>query len=148
MSVDFEKYLKIFIAVLIPNLGAWIFSIGVFRYKDWYKSLKQPRFTVPRWLFGPAWLIIYCCIGFASYLVFEDLRATGNGFDKTALTALALYIMQMIFNWIWIRIFFKYHSLLWVCIIITWIGVVFNCNQIQDLCNRAQSLPILNSPMT
>lgn len=116
MAGDFVvKFIKIIIAVLIPNLGGYVFSRGAFKNMDWYRSLKQPKFNPPRWVFGPAWTTIYCCIGFASYLVYEDLRATGNGFDKTALTSTVLFAIQMISNWIWTSIFFRYHSLLWVC---------------------------------
>lgn len=116
MSDGFVKFIKILIAVLIPNVGSRIFSIGAFKDLTWFRSLIQPKYNPPRWLFAPAWLFIYCCIGFSSYLVYEDLRATGNGLDKTAILTIVLFSIQMLSNWIWTQIFFRFHSLLWVCI--------------------------------
>lgn len=117
MSKAVEKFIKIIIAVIIPNIGGWIGSRVVFKNLDWYAKLKKPLFNPPNWLFGPAWTLIYSSMGFASYLVYEDLSATGNGFDRTAILALVLFVVQLIYNWMWTPIFFGYHSLTWVRII-------------------------------
>lgn len=114
MNESVEQFIKIIIAVIIPNIGGWFGARFVFKNIDWYDSLKQPLFNPPKWLFGPAWTLFYSCIGFASYLVYDNLNATGNGFDKTAITAITLYVVQLIFNWLWTPIFFGAHSLTYV----------------------------------
>lgn len=115
-DLNTSKYLKIAAAVIIPNIGGWMGSIITRNnLKPWYASLNKPKWNPPNYIFAPAWTSIYCGIGYASYLVFEDLLATGNGFDRTAQVALALYANQMALNWAWTPIFFKYHSLKWVC---------------------------------
>lgn len=112
---DLSKYLKIASAVVIPNIGGWAGSkITRDNLKPWYASLNKPKGNPPNYVFAPVWTSIYCGIGYASYLVFEDLVAAGNGFDRTAQVALALYANQMALNWAWTPIFFKYHSLKWV----------------------------------
>jgi len=112
-----SKYLKIAAAVVIPNAGGWIGSVITRNnLKPWYASLNKPKWNPPNYVFAPAWTSIYCGIGYASYLVFENLLATGNGFDRTAQVALALYANQMALNWAWTPIFFKYHSLKWSAI--------------------------------
>lgn len=109
------KFLKIIIAVIFPNIGGWIGSRYVINNLDWYDKLNQPPFNPPKWLFAPAWTFIYSTIGFASYLVYEELSASGKGFNKTALLALASFLIQLIFNWIWTPLFFQNHFLGWVC---------------------------------
>lgn len=111
------KYLKIAAAVILPNIGGWAGSVITrANLKPWFASLIKPKFNPPSWLFAPAWTTIYCSIGYASYLVYDDLLATGNGFDRTAKVALALYANQMVLNWAWTPIFFGLHSLKWSAI--------------------------------
>lgn len=110
------RYWKIAAAVILPNIGGWAGSIITRNnLKPWYESLKKPAWNPPNYVFAPAWTAIYSQIGYASYLVYEDLLAAGNGFDQTAQVALALYANQMALNWAWTPIFFKFHSLKWVC---------------------------------
>lgn len=116
MSDDSGKLLKIAAAVIVPNIGGWIGGIITFRNNrtSWFSSLNKPKYYPPKFLFAPVWTSIYCGIGYASYLVYDELRAIGNGFDGTAQVALALYANQMVLNWAWTPIFFKYQSLKWV----------------------------------
>lgn len=112
---DTSKYLKIGAAVILPNVGGWVNSVITrSNLKPWYASLNKPKWNPPNYVFGPVWTSIYAAIGYSSYLVFEELVASGNGFDKRAQVALALYANQMALNWAWTPIFFKYHSLKWV----------------------------------
>lgn len=109
------KYLKIAAAVVLPNIGGYLGSkITRANLKPWYASLNKPKWNPPNFIFAPVWTSIYAGIGYASYLVYENLRGAGNGFDRTAQVALVLYANQMALNWAWTPIFFKYHSLKWV----------------------------------
>lgn len=106
--------MKIAAAVILPNVGGWAGGIITQQnIKPWYESLNKPKFNPPNYLFGPVWTGIYCGIGYASYLVYDELLASGNGFNRTAQMALALYANQLVLNWAWTPIFFKYHSLKW-----------------------------------
>lgn len=110
-----SKCLKIAAAVIFPNIGGYIGGkITRANIEPWYNSLNQPSWNPPKYVFAPVWTSIYCGIGYASYLIYRDLVAAGNGFDGTARVALALYVNQMALNWAWTPIFFKYHSLKWV----------------------------------
>lgn len=112
------KYLKIAAFIILPNIGGWIGSfVTQSNLRPWYDSLVKPAGNPPNWVFGPVWTILYCSIGLASYLVYADLVESGNGFDKTAKLALALYVIQLALNWAWTPIFFGTHSLTWVCIL-------------------------------
>lgn len=108
------EYLKITAAALIPNIGGYIGSkITRDNLKPWYAELKKPKWNPPNYVFAPVWTSIYCGIGYASYLVYQDV-VPKNGWNDTAKLAAALYANQLAFNWAWTPIFFKYHSLKWV----------------------------------
>lgn len=110
-----SKYWKLAAAVILPNVGGWAGGlITRNNLKPWYASLNKPKGNPPNYVFGPVWTGIYCGIGYASYRVYEDLLATGNGFDRTAQVALGLYAGQLALNWAWTPIFFHFHSLKWV----------------------------------
>lgn len=107
--------MKIAGAVILPNVGGWLGStITRANLKPWYASLNKPKWNPPNYVFAPMWTSIYSAMGYASYLVYEDLLASGNGFDRTAQICCALYANQLALNWAWTPIFFKYHSLKWV----------------------------------
>lgn len=140
------KYLKLAIAVVAPNVGGWLGSIITRNnLKPWYASLNKPKWNPPNYVFAPVWTSIYCGIGYASYLVFEDLLAIGNGFDRTAKVALALYANQMALNWAWTPIFFKYHLLKWVCTVVNEQSTAIGSNRPNKILN-AFSFPRAHFP--
>lgn len=105
----------IIVAMLFPNIGGWIGSFVVRKNIKWLNQcVKKPSLFPPTFVFAPVWTILYLSIGYASYLVYDDLRPINNGFDRTAVIALALYLIQLALNWAWTPIFFGYHSFSWV----------------------------------
>lgn len=88
----------------------------------WYTTLQKPSFNPPNWLFGPVWTLLYALMGVALFLV---INATATQ-PKT--TAIALFAVQIVFNFFWSIIFFKWQSpcyalveiaMLWICILLT-----------------------------
>lgn len=114
---NIREWAKIAAAVLLPYIGAFWGSQITRGNQSWYNTLNQPTWNPPGYVFAPVWGVIYGSIGFASYMVYRDVTASATGWDQKAKLALILYAVQMIFNWAWPLIFFKYHSLKWVCII-------------------------------
>lgn len=110
-----KELFKIVLFVIFPNIGG-IFNGRIVRdnLDPWFKSLIQPSWNPPSWVFAPVWTAIYCSIGIASYLVYREINASAKGWDRAARWAFALYLVQMIFNWAWVPIFFGMHSLKWV----------------------------------
>jgi len=67
---------------------------------EFYGRLDKPRWAPPPWLFGPAWLFLYVCMGTAAWRVWRPA-----GFAGAALP-LALYGVQLLLNAGWAWFFF------------------------------------------
>lgn len=69
---------------------------------EWYASLEKPPFNPPSWLFAPVWTTLYILIAIAGWRTFErDARSP----------EMALWIGQMLLNWLWSPLFFVLHWL-------------------------------------
>ena len=110
-------FMKLFISLLITlTVGgisgyATANSIGT-----WYATLNKPPFNPPNWLFGPVWTLLYVLMGIALYLVW---RLPASSAQKTAL---AVFGFQLLLNFLWSFIFFKFHFIGWALleIIVLW----------------------------
>ncbi|XP_045455582.1 translocator protein isoform X2 [Melitaea cinxia] len=95
-------------SIILPNAGGWangLYFAGQVRKdgdKAWYDTLKKPSWNPPKWVFGPAWTVLYSGMGYASYLVYEEC----GGFTDEAVLPLTLYGGQLLLNWAWTPIFF------------------------------------------
>ncbi|XP_053619402.1 translocator protein-like [Plodia interpunctella] len=100
-------------SILLPNIGGWagaVTMLGQVRQPDgkaWYQIIKKPSWTPPNWVFGPAWTTLYSSMGYASYMVYKDC----GGITDEAVLPLALYGGQLVLNWTWTPIFFRFHKL-------------------------------------
>lgn len=65
-------------SIILPNVGGWVnglYFAGQIRKgeeKSWYDDLKKAPWNPPKWVFGPAWTVLYSGMGYASYLVWEE----------------------------------------------------------------------------
>ncbi|KAL0861141.1 hypothetical protein ABMA27_009638 [Loxostege sticticalis] len=97
-------------SIILPNVGGWangLYFAGQVRkegaaQKAWYDDLKKAPWNPPKWVFGPAWTVLYSGMGYASYLVYEEC----GGFVDDAVLPLSLYGGQLLLNWSWTPIFF------------------------------------------
>ena len=62
-----------------------------------YRTLEQPAFAPPAWLFGPVWTVLYVMIGAAGWLLW---RRRGRS------VALVLWVVQLGLNLAWTPLFF------------------------------------------
>jgi len=96
------EYLKPTAFTLLPFVGSIPGSRISQANMGWYDTLHKPRWTPPKWVFGPAWTALYASMGYSSYLIYKD----GGGLQGSARNALALYGTQLALNWAWSPIFF------------------------------------------
>lgn len=88
---------------------------------EWYPALKKPAFTPPSWLFGMIWPVLYVLMGIAAGILWN--KPTGR---KAVLTAMRLFLFQLILNGLWTPLFFGLHriDLALIEIIILWITLL------------------------
>ena len=95
--------------ILVPLLQ--LVGGGIARYSGaigdnaWYQALTLPAWQPPGPVFGIAWTILYALIAVAAALVWGHVRAPGR------VAALSLWTTQILLNWIWSPLFFRYHQL-------------------------------------
>lgn len=102
------------IGILIPNLVGFIGGLPVRGAVKgpWYKSLKQPPFNPPGWVFPIVWTVMYTLMGVASVLVYRsgDSEQGSFGFNSVNQIPLALYGGQLLLNGLWPSIFFYFEQ--------------------------------------
>lgn len=83
-----------------------------------FETIQKPPLSPPGWLFPIVWTILYLFMGIASYLVLT--------FSKSNQTALTLYGIQLVFNFIWPLIFFNRQQYLFafIWLILLWILIL------------------------
>jgi tryptophan-rich sensory protein len=75
------------------------------QWKDWYDRLLKAPWNPPRWVFGPAWTILYLLMGWSSYEYYSMASATKFGW--------AMYFIQLLLNWAWSPLFFGARCVAW-----------------------------------
>ena len=86
----------------ICYLAAWIGALvspGM-APADWYDALNKPAWNPPGWVFGPVWTVLYTMMGIAAWIVWDRFGL------KAAKVALVAFLVQLVLNGLWSRIFF------------------------------------------
>lgn len=114
------QWKKLIICLAIP-LAVGIFSALLTKNSlETFAAIDKPSISPPAWLFPVVWTILYVLMGIASYLVVIS--------GKPNRTALIVYGIQLVFNFLWSLIFFNlalylfafvWLVLLWLLILIT-----------------------------
>eukprot|EP00898_Chlorokybus_atmophyticus_P000081 jgi/Chlat1/1073/Chrsp110S08638 len=98
--------LPLVIAIGIPVSAGFIGAPASAKaVKGWYKTLKKPSWNPPDWIFAPMWTALYCAMGYASYLVWQQ-----GGWAQQALP-LGMYAAQLVANFMWTPLFFGKHDM-------------------------------------
>ena len=86
-----------------------------------FEELNKPPLSPPGWLFPVVWTILYILMGVSSYLIIR------SGAEKTEINrALAVYVYQLIVNFLWPTFFFNFQwylfSFMWL--VLLWLLVL------------------------
>jgi tryptophan-rich sensory protein len=87
---------------------------------EWFMSLNKPSFQPPGWVFGPVWTTLYTLMGVSLWLVRRSVATHQRNI------AISVFFVQLVFNFLWSIIFFRWHMIGWalVDIIILWLLIL------------------------
>ncbi len=89
-------------------------ALAAFLIKDsipLYAAMPKPPLAPPGWLFPIVWTILYILMGISSYLVY----VSDSPYRQSALT---IYAIQLVLNFIWPLVFFNMQNYLFALIIL------------------------------
>ncbi|NWI06032.1 TSPO protein, partial [Tichodroma muraria] len=93
---------------VLPHVGGFLgWFLSRKEIPTWYEKLKKPSWCPSRKVFPVAWTMLYTGMGYASYLVWNDLGGCGS----KAIVPLGLYGAQLALNWAWPPLFFGARNL-------------------------------------
>lgn len=101
-------------------LGAECYYLRMSMF-DYYEVLIKPAFAPPAITFGIVWPILYILMAVSFVMV--ALRPNSNN----KVYALTLFVVQLVVNLSWTRIFFIERNLegaFWVCVILTVLVII------------------------
>jgi tryptophan-rich sensory protein len=103
-------------AMVVASLGAFMTDLG-----DWYRTLAQPAWKPPDWVFGPAWTTIFATAAAAGVQAWREAP------DKTSrVWMLALFAINGFLNIAWSLLYFRLHRPDWALVEVglLWLSVL------------------------
>lgn len=116
---------KLIVAIAIPLAVGMLSS---FITKDAimsFNAMKKPPLAPPGILFPIAWTILYILMGISSYIIYVyDVKNDTSSLNLKN-KCLSLYLIQLVFNFFWSIIFFKFklYIFAFAWLVILWILV-------------------------
>lgn len=106
-KVDGKKHIggliiSIIIAEGVGLLSGFIGMSGMFKYGG-YAKFNKPSFSPPGWVFPIVWTILFLLMAIAAYRIWLQGKQ-GQDVKKS----LVLYTIQLILNFLWTIIFFRF----------------------------------------
>lgn len=113
---------RLLVSILVPlGVGFLGGQVTARSLKDWYPTLEKPSWNPPNAVFAPVWTLLFIAMGVAVY------RVWGVGLDDPQVqVTLALFVVQLVLNFLWSLCFFGLRSpgLALLEIVFLWLAVV------------------------
>lgn len=97
------KWKLLLICIAIPLGVGGLAALLTMGSMEAYAELLQPPFSPPGWVFPVVWTILYILMGWASYRIW-----TADAPRERKRDALILYGVQLVFNFFWPLLFFRW----------------------------------------
>jgi len=119
--------------IIIILLTLIISFLSMDKIDNWYLNLNKSPFTPPGYIFSIVWIILYILMSISVWIIWKT--------EKQITFPIQLYIIQLILNFAWSPLFFKYHCineslflllLLWI-LVFTIIILFYSINKIAGL---------------
>ncbi len=115
-----KNLLRLVVCIMFPLLiGGFSGYLTSSNIATWYVTLIKPSFNPPNYVFGPVWTILYLLMGISFFLVLKNAKPE----NKNKL--IFIFVLQMVLNFFWSIIFFKFHQLGFALfeIVLLWISI-------------------------
>lgn len=89
--------------IIITLLTLIISFLSMDKIDSWYQNLNKSSLTPPGYVFGIAWTILYILMSISVWIIWNK--------EKKITLPIQLYIIQLILNFAWSPLFFKYHCI-------------------------------------
>lgn len=97
------KWKKLLVCIAIPLAVGGLAALLTMGAMEAYRDLLQPPFSPPGWVFPVVWTVLYVLMGWASYRIWvADVPV------EKKRPALILYAVQLLFNFFWSLLFFRW----------------------------------------
>ncbi len=116
-----KKAIKLTLCILVPLLvGAISGYYTSTSITTWYVTLNKPSFNPPNYLFGPVWTTLYILMGISFYVILDKAE------ESIKPKLILIFCVQLILNFLWSFIFFKFQNLGLACveIILMWLSIL------------------------
>ena len=116
-----NKTIKLILCILLPLLVGAISGIATASgVNDWFLTINKPSFNPPNYVFAPVWTMLYILMGISLFMV---LQTSSSKQKKYALT---IFFVQLVLNFCWSFLFFKYHliGVAFIDIILIWLSII------------------------
>jgi translocator protein len=114
--------MKLFASLFITLAVGAIAGRATFsEIRNWYAGLIKPSFNPPNWIFGPVWTTLYVMMGVALFLVWRSSVKA-----ETKRLAMTVFFVQLVLNFAWSFIFFRFHLIGWAFaeILLMWVMIL------------------------
>lgn len=102
--------------VAFLSIGAVIGHLTAGDVASWYRTLNRPSFTPPNLVFPLVWVCLYVCLATVGWRLSNHLDVSPGKL------CFSLFGVQMVMNWGWSFLFFKFHltgaAFAWILIMI------------------------------
>jgi translocator protein len=112
------------IACQIVGIASVLFSQAGNNY--WYESYVLKSWHISIYTFGAIWVLLYFLVGTALWLVWSS-----KTHYLLRRQAIQLFIIQLILNFLWFLLFFKFHSQVFSLLVIVIILILITMSIIQ-----------------
>ena len=131
------NYKQLIICVAIPLLVGAVAGLLTRDGMKEFASLEKPPLSPPGWLFPIVWTMLYTLMGLASYFIYQKRNQSA----KVA-GALAIYGIQLLFNFFWPIIFFnlKWYFAAFFWLILLWLLIGYTILAFREISKKASYL--------
>lgn len=105
--------------IIIIVLTLIISFLSMNKIDNWYLTLNKSILTPPGYIFSIVWIILYILMSISVWIILASLQK-----DKKLTLPIILYIIQLILNFTWSPIFFRYHLINVAFIILLYIWIL------------------------